>query len=61
MFINQTKTKRFILARIAELRPHLPLTRVSATVYEKLEQVVRDRIEAEIMSHPTRGKTFYMD
>lgn len=61
--LNQTATKKFILAKIAQLRPGMEtqLTRVSQSALDKYEAQLRNIIESDIMIHPTIGKTFRAD
>jgi len=58
--INRAATKKFILAKIAQLRPGMEeqLTRVSKEALDIYEARLRSMIEDDIMIHPTRGKTF---
>lgn len=58
--INKSGIKKFILAKIAQLRPGMEkqLTRVSNKAIDKYEAELKNRIEYDIMTHRSVGKTF---
>jgi hypothetical protein len=58
--LNQSATKKFILAKIAALRPGFEkqITRVSKLAIENYEARLRAMIESDIMIHPSVGRTF---
>lgn len=59
--LNQSQTKKFILAKFKSLRCGMPITRVSKEALEKLEGRLRAIIIAEVKRHPSIGKTFNID
>lgn len=58
--LNQSATKKFILAKFKSMRPGMPITRVSQDSIEKLEARLRAIIIEEVRRHPTLGKTFIL-
>lgn len=56
--LNQAATKKFILAKFANLRPGMPIDRVSKEALEKLEAQLRATIIFEVKRHPSIGRTF---
>ena len=56
--LNQSATKKFIIAKFRSLRHGMPITRVSQASIEKLEARLRAIIIQEVQRHPTLGKTF---
>ena len=58
--LNQSGTKRFILAQFRSLRPGMPITLVSQQALDVLEAELRCRIIREVRRHPSIGKTFKM-
>jgi hypothetical protein len=56
--LNQSATKKFILAKFRSLRPGMPITRVSKEALDKLEADLRATIIFEVKRHPSIGKTF---
>jgi hypothetical protein len=56
--LNQSATKKFILAKFESMRPGMPITRVSQESLEKLEARLRAWIIEEVERHPSLGKTF---
>ena len=61
--LNRQAAKKFILAKIKQLRPGMEkqLTRVSKSALDNYEARIRILIENDIMIHPTLGKTFRVD
>lgn len=61
--INQSAIKKFILKKIAYLRPGMEkrLTRVSQSAVDSYEAKLKIMIENDIMVHPSIGKTFRLD
>ena len=58
--LNQSATKKFILAKFRSMRPGMPITRVSQDSIEKIEAKLRTWIIAEVERHPSIGKTFIL-
>jgi hypothetical protein len=58
--LNKKATKAFILAKFENLRPGMPITRVSKEALEKLEARLRADIIFEVKRHPSIGKTFIL-
>jgi pyoverdine/dityrosine biosynthesis protein Dit1 len=58
--LNRTAVKAEIKARLEAERPSLGITRVSDSAVDALEDILRQRIRAEIHTHPSIGKTFYI-
>lgn len=58
--LNRSQMKKFILAKIAQLRPGMEkeLTRVSTKSLDDYEARLRIIIESDIMTHPSIGRTF---
>lgn len=58
MLINKSAMKKFILAKWAQKRPGHKITRVSANIIAHYEARLEAMIVADIMIHPSKGKTF---
>lgn len=58
--LNRAATKKFIIAKFVNLRPGMPITRVSQDSLDKLEAKLRAWIVAEVERHPSIGKTFIL-
>jgi len=58
--LNRSAVKKFIIAKLASLRPGMEkeLTSVSKEALDKLEARLRVWIESDIMHHPSRGKRY---
>ena len=56
--INRAGIKKFILAKLESMRPHLGIERVSKEALQKYECMLHNAIIHDIQSHPTLGKTF---
>lgn len=58
--LNRSSTKKFILAKIAALRPGMEerITRVSGKALDNYEARLKSMIEIDIMKHPSIGKTY---
>lgn len=58
--LNRSSTKKFILAKIAALRPGMEerITRVSGKALDNYEAKLRAIIEIDIIKLPSIGKTF---
>lgn len=56
--LNQSATKKFILAKFKSMRPGMPITRVSQESLDKLEAKLRVWIVNEVEVHPSIGVTF---
>lgn len=56
--LNQSQTKKFIIAKFRSMRPGMPINRVSQESIEKLEARLRAWIVEEVQRHPSLGKTF---
>lgn len=56
--LNNSATKKFILAKFQSMRPGMPITRVSKDALEKLEARLRNIIIEEVKKCPSIGKTF---
>ncbi len=56
--LNQSATKKFILAKFISMRPGMPITRVSKEALEKLEARLRAWIIEEVERCPSIGVTF---
>jgi hypothetical protein len=58
--LNKSAVKKFILAKIASLRPGMEkqLTSVSSEALNKLEIRLKNWIESDIMHHPSKGKRY---
>lgn len=56
--LNHTRTKKFILAKFENLRPGMPIKRVSKESLEKIEARLRAWIIEEVKRHPSIGVTF---
>ncbi len=56
--LNQSQTKKFIIAKFRSIRPGMPINRVSQESIEKLEARLRAWIIEEVRRHPSIGKTF---
>ena len=55
---NRAGLKKYILARLKAERPHLGITRVSEEALNRYEFRLREIIDYEISTHPSKGKTF---
>jgi len=58
--LNRSALKKFILAKIAALRPGMEkrITRVSSEALDNYEAKLKNSIEIDIHKHPSIGKTF---
>ena len=56
--LNRAEVRRFILDTLGRTRPHLRITRVSHEALDTLAAWLRAKIESEVHSHPSVGKTF---
>ncbi len=56
--LNQAATKKFIIAKFRNLRPGMPIKRVSKDSLEKIEARLRAWIIEEVQRHPSIGVTF---
>jgi len=56
--LNQSATKKFILAKFQSMRPGMKITRVSKESLEHIEARLRNWIVEEVGKHPTLGATF---
>lgn len=56
--LNQSATKKFIIAKLRSLRPGMRITRVSQDALDKLEARLRAIIVEEVERCPSIGKTF---
>ncbi|KKN91246.1 hypothetical protein LCGC14_0221140 [marine sediment metagenome] len=56
--LNQAATKKFIIAKFRNLRPGMPISRVSKDSLEKIEARLRAWIIEEVQRHPSIGVTF---
>lgn len=56
--LNQARTRRFILATVRQMRPGMPLTRVSQGALDFYEGRIREWIKRDVEHHPSRGATF---
>ncbi len=61
MLLNKKQTKGYILKAWANRRPSHPISRVDSAVYTTLDNVVKEKINAVIERHMSRGKTFFID
>lgn len=56
--LNQSQTKKFIIAKFKSMRPGMPIERVSKESLEKIEAKLRAWLIEEVQRHPSIGKTF---
>ena len=56
--LNRAEVRRFILDTLGRTRLHLRITRVSREALYTPEAWLRAKIESEVHSHPSVGKTF---
>jgi len=56
--INKAATKKYILTKIQEDRPHLGFTRVSESMLLLLNAKVQAMLDRAIHQHRSSGKTF---
>lgn len=56
--LNKKQVKRFILAKFQNLRPGMPINRVSQDALDKIEARLRNWLVEEVKIHPTIGQTF---
>jgi len=56
--LNRSATKKEILARFKSRRAGPPMKRVSKEYLDYLEAFLRNKIDADIDSHPSIGVTF---
>ena len=56
--LNRRAARKFILQKVASMRPYWPCTRVSQESLDVIEAKLRSMIISMVESHPTLGKTF---
>ena len=56
--LNRAAVRRFVLDTLRRDRPYLPITRVSREALDTIEGWLREKVRAEVASHPTLGRTF---
>lgn len=59
--INQSATKKFIIAKFRSMRPGMSIDRVSKLSLERIEAKLRAWLIEEVRYHPTIGKTFHIE
>ena len=61
MLLNKKAVRGYILAAWLCKRATYEITRVDPAVYVALENMVKEKINAVIERHMSRGKTFFID
>lgn len=59
--LNKKAMKETILRVIKDKREGLNITRVSSEAIQHYEALLMSRIIQDVLSHPTKGKTFNAD
>ena len=55
--LNEACFKRFVLGKVAALRPAWKPDRIAKSYVEKWEALLRSQVTAELLSLPSKGKT----
>jgi hypothetical protein len=56
--LNRAATKKYVLMRFKEIRAGRPMERVSKEYLDNLEFWLKRKMDSDIESHPSIGKTF---
>lgn len=56
--LNRSACRTYILQLFADVRPGMPIDRVSAAALDWYEARLRATIRSDVEQHPSRGRTF---